>query len=137
MNVKGVQPFDLLSDVTARLEVRQMPIRHFSAHRREQHPQAQPIPQQAAQQEGDRTGNLDAKGDRVCDTGNDQKHGLQCDKGGIIAGPVILGLLAIVSRLVDHLRTRAQQRLHLIEGTLNVHLSYVGETLQILHRAIR
>lgn len=138
MNIKGVQPFHLLPNVNrARLVECQMSVRDFSARRGYQQAHGQPIPKYRSEHKRNDTHNLDAKGYRVGNTGDDQEDYLQSDKGRIVPGPVILCLLPVVCRLVDNLRTCRQKSFHLVQSTLNVHLSHVRQSMQILHRSHR
>jgi len=47
-----------------------------------------------------------AKGDGVCDSGDGEEGELQSYEGGIISGPVVLGLFSIVGHLVYFLCLR-------------------------------
>ena len=90
-----------------------------------------------SEQERDGASSGDSERDRVSYRSNDEEDNLECGKGGIVSCPVILGLFSVVGRLVDCLRSGAEERLHLIQGRLYVHLSKVKDALEILQRTLR
>jgi hypothetical protein len=136
--VKSVEPFHLLTDMTAGLMTRQVSVGNFSTRRRQQETHAQPIPSHGTNQKGNRHGNRAAKGNGVRDTRHHQKDELQNTKGRIVTGPMILGLFSVIGHFIDRMGTRhTQESAHLIQGALNIHLSNIRETFQVLRRRRR
>mmetsp|Transcript_32202 Transcript_32202/g.67124 ORF Transcript_32202/g.67124 Transcript_32202/m.67124 type:complete len:202 (+) Transcript_32202:408-1013(+) len=135
MNVKGIQPFHLLSYMTGtgcRLLSHQLSIGNFSTQGGQGKTHTQPIPYHCVQQEGNGTRDGNSKSNRIRHSSNDQKDALQEQKGGIVTRPMIFGLFAIIGCFVYHLGTRTQERLHLVQRRLHVHLAQIGQAAPIL-----
>mmetsp|Transcript_20305 Transcript_20305/g.41826 ORF Transcript_20305/g.41826 Transcript_20305/m.41826 type:complete len:256 (-) Transcript_20305:85-852(-) len=132
VNIKGIEPLDRLPDVTVGFCVCQVSIGDFPSRRGHKESQSQPIEKNRIEQKGNPLTDGRPETDGIGNARNNQKNNFQSGKGGVVSGPVVLGLFSIVGRLVDNVRSRRQERLHLVESTLYVHLFNVYQSRQVL-----
>lgn len=131
MNVKGVEPFHLLPLHMLRgiVVLQQISIGQFPEQRRHENTTYQIVPYNGRQEEGERPQERGLKGNGVREGGQEEKGDLHQTKGGIVAVPMILGLFAIIGRLVNGLRPSREQCLHLVQCGLQIHLPYIQPTM--------
>ena len=136
VNVKGIPPLYGLFDMRRGLVQYQVATGNLPTDSGDDHTAHEPVPHNAVQKECQRSRKGSAKGDAVCHSGQQESESLKSAKGGIVASPMILGLLSVVCCLIDDVRTGSQQSLHLVQGGLNVHLTNVREASEVGSRAV-
>jgi hypothetical protein len=140
MNVKGIEPFHRLPDVTVGFVIRKVPIGDFPSRGRNDEADPQPIEGDGIHHERESAREGYPKADGIGDAGYGEEDELQRNECRVVPRPVVLGLLAVVRCLVHDLRPRGEERPHLIEGALDVHLPKIrqpGKVLGVARRGSR